>query len=137
MTYTEYKNIRKKEFNELPFFFAFSKKKFDEILKEKGYNSQDVTRFGTVTFSHKKDFDKIKECFEKHETTLNALLKDKSFFKEAMIYEMKNHEYSITHDLEDALGALDISYDFVKENGFEDVIYDIVRNYDSLKDMPF
>lgn len=100
MTYTEYRNNRQREFNKLPIFYAFSNEQFNEAMKERGLNPETdkkkLYRLGdSGGFYLKSDAEKVENFFKRN--SLNELMKDYEFAKDAFYYEMCNHEYGINY----------------------------------------
>lgn len=100
MTYQEYKDIKQKEVNDLPIFFAFSNEQFKEAMEKRGLTENDTDKVYRLPvgggFYLKKDADIIRAFFSK-ESELPTLMKDKEFAEEAYYYEMCNHEYAINY----------------------------------------
>lgn len=123
MTYKEYREAKQKEVNELPLLFAFSGEQIGKILKEKNYKSEDLLSVPFINgcLIHKNDAEQVVAYFSK-KSDLKKRLKDRPFFEEALFYELANHEFGYTWDFTDTFEALDIDWDFIKENGFMDII---------------
>lgn len=99
MTYQEYNEARNKEIDALPLFWAFGKLQFMEQLKERGLTMNDldqVRSFGGGGYYLKKDEEVIFATLSKRDI-LPELMKDFEFAKDAIYYEMCNHEYSINY----------------------------------------
>lgn len=102
MTYREYTEARQEEFNKLPIFFAFSIEQFNKALEERGIKPEEagkhIYRFGTTGgYYLKKDSEIIKKFFSKdHDAELRKMMEsDLAFARDAITYEMFNHEYAI------------------------------------------
>ena len=95
MTYSEYRNARQKEVNDLPLFFAFSNKQLEEELAKRNATVNDIYRLGdSGGFYLKKDNDLVRSVLCK-EDKLPVLMQDPTFAVDAFLYEMNNHEYAI------------------------------------------
>lgn len=97
MTYTEWKDKRQKEFNELPIFFAYSNAQFAAEMAARGLSETDtdkIYRLGRAGFYLRKDSAKIREWFSRTDE-LSKLMDNEEFAIEAFEYEMENHEYAI------------------------------------------
>jgi len=95
MNYQEYREKRQKEFDELPIFYAFNDKQFEEALAERGLtlnNLDQLYKLPAGGFYLKKDHEKIKAFFEQPDQ-LPELMKNFDFAESAFYYEMCNHEY--------------------------------------------
>ena len=92
MTYQEYINKRQEEFNNLPIFYAYNERQWEEGLRKYNCKPEDVVRCG-VGFCDKKDVHLLREFYESD--ILDDLMKDYEFAYNAIYYEMANHEYHI------------------------------------------
>ena len=103
--------------NELPMFFAFSDKQFDEGMAKLGLNPDDtdkIYRLGsTGGYYRKSDSGKLKEMFATFDREMKeAIAADETgegFIYDMFNYELANHEYCITWDLEPTLDALGLT----------------------------
>ena len=135
MKYKEWKEARQSEFNELPIFFAFSDKQFEEALAKRGVDLADapkkVLRLPAGGFFLKKDKDIIHAFFEKdRDAELRGMMEaDSDFALDAFEYEMMNHEYPINWqgdwDVCSCIGHCEYSHskyaeDYLKELGISD-----------------
>ena len=100
-SYTDIKNQRQEEFNQLPFFFAFSDDQLEKEMAKRGLtlSKEDIAkiiRFPSVpgTFALKEDLPVIREYHSKPDP-MDELMKDPAFAQDAFYYEMGNHEYHI------------------------------------------
>ncbi len=112
-----YAILRKKqqeEFNKLPLGFAFSNEQFAEMMKGWGLDpdkdTDKIYRIPGGGFVQKKDHTLLHETMDKHqkeiEEAIEADVDGTGFVYEMFLYEMDNHEYGYTGDLEDTLEAL-------------------------------
>ena len=112
-----YAILRKKqqeEFNKLPLGFAFSNEQFAEMMKGWGLDpdkdTDKIYRIPGGGFVQKKDHTLLHETMDRHqkeiEEAIEADVDGTGFVYEMFLYEMDNHEYGYTGDLEDALEAL-------------------------------
>lgn len=123
-----YKNIRdrqQKEYNEFSkdkVFYAFSEEQFKEGLKKLKANKKDIVQFIDGGFIKENDLKDLKELLKGHSQEIEDYITlDKTgegFIYEMFKYELANHEYKITHDLEDTLKSLNITGEEIelKEN---------------------
>ena len=111
--YLEMKESHQCEVNAFPLKFAFSNKQFEEGMKELGLSLDDtdkVYKLGdTGGFYLRTDADRLHEMFDRHEKemqdAIDSDITGEGFILEMFSYELSNHEYVITHDVEDALNA--------------------------------
>lgn len=97
MTYQEYRKEEQDAFNRLPIFWAFSDDQFEKAMSERGLSAEDtdkICRLSTGGFCLKTDLPIIKAHLEKPDP-LPDLMKDFDFARDAIYYEMCNHEYGI------------------------------------------
>ena len=116
--YMELKNKIQKEVDEFPMGFAFSNEQFEKMKEELGVKEDsELLSIGAGGFIRKIDKEAFHELFNNKAKRIDeAIAEDKTgegFIKDMFLYELANHEYCITYDLEDTLYALDLTYDEV------------------------
>ncbi len=110
------KNRQQKEFNAFPLGAAFSKEQFAEMMQKWGLTENDTDKIisiGYGCFIRKSD----RERFDEMNARLNkemqdAIAADKTgdgFICDMFYYELANHEYCITYDLEETFDALGLT----------------------------
>lgn len=122
--YTELKKRHQKEVNDFPMFFAFNDKQFEEGMLKFGLDKNDthlIYKLGnTGGFYRKSDAKALHEMFARHNAEMTeAIANDptgEGFIYDMFSYELANHEYCITYDLEPTLDACGLSEDEVLEN---------------------
>ena len=115
--YRELKSRHEKMMNEFPMFYAFNNKQFEEGMAKLGLNPDETDKIyklgGTGGFYRKSDSNKLKEMFNTFEReTKEAIAADETgygFIYDMFNYELANHEYCITWDLEPTLDALGLT----------------------------
>lgn len=136
MTYDEYRTERQTKANNLPVFFAVSKKQLKEEMAKIGLTTSDEDKkkicsvpWASNTFCLKSDIPKIIAYIE--EDNITELMKDPVFAEEAFRYEMDNHEYAINlqGDWDVCSCFFSVEYessktgdDYLKESGCSDEI---------------
>ena len=133
----EYKVLKEKlekEFNEFPMKFAFSNQQFEEGMKELGLTVNDTDKIVPISgggFIRKSDVETFNEMNRRHrEEEKKAIENDptgEGYIKDMFEYELGNHEYGYTHDLDETLSALrltikDINNDERLKHGLELVL---------------
>lgn len=108
ITYQEYKDAQQKEVNELPIHYAFSNEQLNEILTKLNYKPEDLVSIGYGGLVHKNDLPTYKAWLTKP-SELPELMKKKTFARQAIRYELDNHEYFINWQ-----GAYDVCGCFMK-----------------------
>lgn len=112
--YATLREKQQEEFNNLPLGFAFSNKQFDEMMKGWGLDpDKDLDKIYRIPgggFVQKKDHALLHETMDRHQKEMKEAIAADSdgtgFIYEMFLYEMDNHEYGYTGDLEDTLDAL-------------------------------
>lgn len=116
--YMELKNKIQKEVNEFPIGFAFSNEQFEKMKIELGVKEDsELLSIGAGGFIRKTDKEAFHELFNNKAKRFDeAIAEDKTgegFIKDMFLYELANHEYCITYELDDTLDALDLTYEEV------------------------
>ena len=121
--YLMLKEDHQKEVNAFPLKFAFSNEQFEKAMAEWGLTPNDTDKIyqftGTGGFYLRTDAERLHEMFNRHEKEMqNAIAADRTgegFIFDMFNYELSNHEYVITHDVQDALDALGIDIEEVEK----------------------
>ena len=119
--YAEMKARHQERVNALPVKFAFGMKQFREMMESWGLTENDTDKIyklgGTGGFYRREDSQLIFGTFEENEIEKKAAigndLDGSGFIKDMFLYELANHEFCVTHDLEPTLDALGLSVDDV------------------------
>ena len=122
--YLELKERQQKEFSDFPMFFAFSDKQFEEGMRKFGLTVDDTDKIykfgGTGGFYRRTDSKALIDMIERHDEEFEkAIAEDTTgdgFIFEMFDYELANHEYSYTWDIEPTLYALGLTIDQVNNN---------------------
>ena len=120
-SYRELRDRQQKEFNELPLGFAFSDKQFDEMMEKWVLDPEkDLDKIYRVPgggFIQKKDHKHFQEVVDRHAAELEAAKKSDTdgtgFLYQMFLYELDNHEYGYTGDIEDTLDSLGLTWEEV------------------------
>ena len=135
--YLELKNNNQKQFDEFAkkyiyWIFAFSSKEFDDKLKEHNLTKNDITSIGAGGFIKKEN----KDLYLNEMNRLNnydpfkQIKHDDVEVKKAFIYELANHEYCITYNLDDTLDALNITLEEIKkDNRLKKILNEAINEY--------
>lgn len=111
-TYQQQKARHLKELNEFEgIFFAFSNKQFNEGMKKVNVENakNELYSLGNGGFIRKDKSIAFNEMLSRHNEELQQCLTDDTFLFNALVYELRNHEYCITYDPSDALNVLGLS----------------------------
>ena len=110
------KEKQQKEFNAFPMGAAFSRKQFEEMMEKWGLLPSDkdkIVSIGSGCFIRKTDREALKELIERLDAEQQKAIADDTtgdgFIFDMFLYELGNHEYCITHDLEETLEALGLT----------------------------
>jgi hypothetical protein len=112
--YAELRQKQQEEFNALPLGFAFGNKQFDEMMKKWGLDPEkDLDKIYSIGYGgyvQKKDADLLHKTRARHDAEMQAAIAGdttgEGFIYEMFLYELDNHEYGYTGDMEDTLDAL-------------------------------
>ena len=112
--YSELGQRQQQEFNALPLGFAFSQKRFDEMMRGWGLDPEKdlkkIYRIPGGGYVQKKDADLLHQTTERHSAEMAAAIaEDKTgddFIYQMFLAELADHEYGYTGDSEDTLDAL-------------------------------
>lgn len=134
MKYNEMKERHQKLIDELPLKFAFSDEQFEKAMIELGLTKEDtdkVVGIGGGGFCLPKTADKLIEYYKQFEKEEAKAFKDDDFLRSAFEYELANHEYIITYELEDTLRALNISKEeYNKNERYKKIMKEAIKNYE-------
>jgi hypothetical protein len=112
-TYNELKSRHEKELNEFTgMFFAFNNEQFSEGMKRVDLDPSDtksIYSIGGGGYIRKDRADALDELFKRHNKERKELKKNEKTLLEALVYELRNHEYGYTWDVKPALDALGYS----------------------------
>ena len=107
------KDRQQKEFNAFPMGAAFNKQQFAEMMKKLELLPTDTDKIlsiGSGCYIRKTDRDALRELIDRLDAEQQKAIADDEtgdgFIFDMFLYELGNHEYCITHDLEDTLNAL-------------------------------
>lgn len=119
--YAELKNKLQKEFDEFPFGFAFSNEQFEKMKEELGVkDNSELISIGAGGFIRKTDEKALDDLINGKEKRMKeAIAEDETgegFIKDMFLYELANHEYCITYELDDTLYALDLTYEEIEKD---------------------
>lgn len=121
-TYREYCDRKTRVYNEFAnkyIFWAFNDEQFAEGMRELGLNIDDTDKICHTYLGGyilRERAAEHKELIDKLDKELKELMQNYDFAVDAFCFELANHEYCITYDCRDALGALDLTIKDVNEN---------------------
>ena len=114
--YTELKSKHEAEVNAFPLGAAFNDKQFAEMMAKWGLTTDDgdkIYSLGCGTYLRKSDADAFKVMMGRHKIEMRMAMKknEDDFLFHMFNYELANHEYCITYDIDDTLDALGLTID--------------------------
>ena len=128
--YKKYKENKQKAFDKLPIYFAFGEEQFKELLNklnltDKPEDLKKLVNVGYGGIMRKCDLfllESHNETFS-NEKLLFWLKNNFQFAYSAFMYEMNNHEFSYTYDIEDTLYALNLNFSDLEKNALLRLAY--------------
>ena len=112
--YTELKQRQQQEFAAFPMQFAYSDSQFTEGMAALGLKPTDADKIYKAPgggFYRREDGPRLAEMMDRFDRELQeAIADDKTgdgFICEMFLYELSNHEYGYTLDLDETLDTLD------------------------------
>lgn len=130
-SYIDMKRRHQAEFNAFPSFFAFNNNQFETGMRELGlevYDTDKIYKGAAGMYYRRSDSVKLRDLLRTLAEELEVALKNKDFLREALQYELDNHEYPVTLDPEPALSALHLSFDRLTREQLE-ILNEIRKNY--------
>lgn len=131
-SYVELKERHEKEMNEFPFGFAFSNEQFKEMMEKWGLTEKDTDKIlsiGMGGFIRKTDKEAMHDLFKRHKEEKEKGYENDQFLQDAIEYELGNHEYIVTYDIEPTLSALGFSLDILEDERFNNILKIAEKNY--------
>ena len=118
--YEEIKNKHQKRVNDFPLGFAFSNEQFKNMMEKWRLTENDTDKIVSIDgggFLRKTDIEEYNKMWteirKEHKDLIEQDKTGEGYIKDMFTYELENHEYCITYDLEDTLDALELTYDEV------------------------
>lgn len=109
-THQEIKRRHQEELNAFEgVFWAFSNEQFTQGLEKLKTDTKSIVSMGHGGFILKTKVQDFRDMFKRHKEEMKKHRKDKKNLLEALVYELKNHEYGYTYDETDALEALGLN----------------------------
>lgn len=120
-TYLQMKHRHEKEYNDFTkdcVFFAFSNQQFEDGMKKIGLNPGDTDKVYSIghggcilrTKSHEYN-EMLMRFVNEHNKAVSDDKDGTGYIRQMFEYEMNNHEYGYTRDIEDTLDALGLTED--------------------------
>ena len=120
MTYEQLKRKQEQEMNAFPLGAAFSNKQFEEMMAKWGLTVNDTDKIysiGAGCYIRKSDHqhfhDMLNRFEQERKDAIAADTTGNGYIYQMFLYELANHEYCITYDLEETFDALGLTADEV------------------------
>lgn len=114
--YEEIKNKHQKRVNDFPLDFAFSNKQFKDMMEKWGLTEKDTDKIVSIDgggFLRKTDIEEYNKMWteirKEHKDLIEQDKTGEGYIKDMFIYELENHEYGYTYELDDTLDALELT----------------------------
>ena len=131
MNYQEMKREQEKELSDFEgIFYAFSDKQFNEGMVEVGLVASDTDKIyslGAGGYILKEKSEAFHTMFKKFSDRMETALKNEDFLLDALTYELCNHEYCITCDVDEALNALGLTVEGIQALDFGVEVLSVAR----------
>ena len=121
--YAEMKKCHQAETNALPMYWAFTEERFNEILKELGLTKNDTDKLCRAPgggFCLASDAKMIADTLIRHRKELEAAIEadetGDGFIREMFLYELRNHEYTYTCEVEETVEACGLTMEQVEND---------------------
>lgn len=117
--YLAMKSQHQEEVNNFPMFFAFNNKQFEEGMKKFDLDKSETNKIyslGGGGYYLKTDAEKLHAMFRQHDEEMKKAMLDEKFVFDMFDYELGNHEYTYTWEIEPTLDALGLTMDEVNNN---------------------
>ena len=117
--YLELKERHQKEINDFPIAYVFgdSEEKRKELMKKLRVDSLDeVISFGCGGYIAKANKKAFVDLAKTHSQEIRNNYNDLDFVVDMFVYELENHEYGYTGDIEETLDALNLTLDEINAN---------------------
>lgn len=122
-SYLSLKHKQEEEFNAFPMVFAFNDKQFKEAMQKLGLTEADTDKVYKVNgggLYRKTDAEALREMGERHSGEMAAAIEadetGEDFIFDMFAYELANHEYSYTWEIDSTLSALGLTREAVAAN---------------------
>ena len=96
--YNQMKSRHQKAVDNLPMYFAFGDRQFNELREKLGFETEEemlnnVFTLGAGSIILKKDKELVMNTFEQNSKEMEKAMKDDDFLLSAVEYELGNNEY--------------------------------------------
>lgn len=117
LNYKQTKDLIQQNFNNFPIKWAFNDSQLKQVLIDLGVTStKELCKVMSGGLIRKTDSEAFGKMLKDNEKILTDFLNSsyENFF-DAILYELHNHEYSYSYEVEPALNALGLDYNELNE----------------------
>jgi hypothetical protein len=121
--YKELKSKQGQEVNNFPMFFAFSTEQFAEGMKKLDLEPTDTDKICSTYgggYIKKVDSDSLHKMFDNHSKEMKENIENdltgEGFIYDMFYYELCNHEYGYTYEIDATLDSLDLTIGDINNN---------------------
>lgn len=121
--YTKLKAKQNKEFKNFPMIYAFSNEQLKQGMEKLGLKENETDKLlslGAGAYIKETDLKALKDICKRHKKEFKDEIKKdttgEKFIKDMFRYELANHEYCITYDLDDTLDTLGLTIEEINRN---------------------
>lgn len=116
-SYLEWKKQTQEEFNAFPMGFAYNSEQLEEEKKRLGVKeNSELICVMSCGFIRRKDRNAFLKMNKRHAEQFKRYKQDRQFVYEMFRYELANHEYVITFNIDDTLDACGITFEEYRAN---------------------
>jgi hypothetical protein len=119
-SYMKRKKRKEREFEKIPLGFAFGKEQFQKMLIKMGLTEENCAAnlysIGSGGYIKKSDNHLLRAFADKNIKEEEELKKNEEYMYQAFSYELANHEYCVTYEVEETLDSMDLTEDEVNNN---------------------
>ena len=136
--YLELKNRHQKEINDFPLGAAFGDEQFEKMMSKWNLTLDDTDKIisiGGGCYIRKTDREAFKELIERHAQEREVAIRENkdNYLYHMFDYELANHEYTYTGELDDTLEALDLTMEDINNNTvMYEALMKAIRHQESL-----
>ena len=142
--YQQMKDRQQKEFDAFPIGAAFSNQQFQQMMEKWGLSVNDTDKICSIgggCYIRKTDKEALRDLINRlnkeKQDAIAADLTGDGFIFDMFVYELANHEYCITYDLEDTLDALGLTAEQINADkrfthSLNKAIQHYLKNYKNL-----
>ena len=111
-------------------FFAFGKDQFEDgKIKINTPNNEDIINIGMGGYIKRSSAEEYRTLLIQSRKEESEWLNNRDNLKQALLYELANHEYHINEEIEDTLDALLLPEGYWKNQENIDFLESVIKEY--------